>query len=317
MPSYGLQPTQNLMFRDDSVRDFYTFRCDTDIFNFCNKLNHRHELTIINRDGAVEGKKYTTGQLANYWRPGPDYRSHPCELVIVKSRLYNRHPDVKNFKKVVCFTSVYSTVKYSPLNSRKTSEEYITQSQKLLKAVAILYPHNYRTIEGGNCTVNIRPAANICFNKSRIITHCRDSKILETIEQWYYPVRYYIIDGFVFASNSAKNALSEYWMMCEKTKVGYYVPVIDIPAPVENVAKITLDVNGVFTIITDITDKEKFNDLYNEWYDNPDTTAWCARTLMDYIKKKCPGNMCVLKEDYDRITEFNYAPHWKVGGLDK
>lgn len=73
--------------------------------------------------------------------------------------------------------------------------------------------------------------------------------------------------------------------------------------PVTKIAKYTLDVNGVFTLVTDITDDKVFDKLYKEWFDHPTTTMWCGLTLAHYIRNAMPNNFCVLEEDYDRITK--------------
>jgi hypothetical protein len=68
--------------------------------------------------------------------------------------------------------------------------------------------------------------------------------------------------------------------------------------PVTRLAEYTLDVNGVFTIVTDITDEKVFDKVYREWFDDPATFMWCGESLAGYIKNRFPENICLLKEDY-------------------
>jgi hypothetical protein len=73
--------------------------------------------------------------------------------------------------------------------------------------------------------------------------------------------------------------------------------------PVTRLAEYTLDINGVFTIGTDITDESKFDEAYREWFDHPLTFMWCGESLVAYLKNKFPANICLLKEDYLRLIK--------------
>lgn len=73
--------------------------------------------------------------------------------------------------------------------------------------------------------------------------------------------------------------------------------------PVTRLAEYTLDVNGTFTIVTNITDGNVFDKVYREWFDHPSTNMWCGESLVSYIKNKYPDKICLLKEDYLKITE--------------
>jgi hypothetical protein len=73
--------------------------------------------------------------------------------------------------------------------------------------------------------------------------------------------------------------------------------------PVTKLAEYTLDVNGVFTIITDIVDEKVFDKLYREWFDHPTTKMWCGSSLVEYIKRKSPKNICLLREDFLKTIE--------------
>lgn len=68
--------------------------------------------------------------------------------------------------------------------------------------------------------------------------------------------------------------------------------------PVTRLTEYTLDVNGVFTIVTDIVDEKVFDKAYREWFDHPNTFMWCGESLTAYIKNKFPKNICLLKDDY-------------------
>lgn len=73
--------------------------------------------------------------------------------------------------------------------------------------------------------------------------------------------------------------------------------------PVKRFAEYTLDVNGAFTLVTDITDVKVFDKAYREWFDLPATFMWCGESLAAYIKSKFPKNFCLLKEDYMEIIK--------------
>ena len=81
--------------------------------------------------------------------------------------------------------------------------------------------------------------------------------------------------------------------------------------PVTKLAEYTLDVNGVFTLVTDITDEKVFDKLYREWFDHPDTFMWCGESLAGYIKQKRPNNFCLLKDDFKKIVGNNFTPATK------
>jgi hypothetical protein len=81
--------------------------------------------------------------------------------------------------------------------------------------------------------------------------------------------------------------------------------------PVTKLAKYTLNVNGVFTIVTDITDEKVFDKHYREWFDHPDTFMWCGESLVMYLKIKFPFKICLLKEDFDKIVKNKFIPATK------
>ena len=73
--------------------------------------------------------------------------------------------------------------------------------------------------------------------------------------------------------------------------------------PITRLAEYTLDVNGTFTIVTNITDSNIFDKVYREWFDHPLTNMWCGESLVAYIKEKFPDKICLLKDDYAKIIE--------------
>lgn len=73
--------------------------------------------------------------------------------------------------------------------------------------------------------------------------------------------------------------------------------------PVTRLAEYTLDINGVFTIVTDITDAKIFDKVYRQWFYDPTTFMWCGESLTAYIKDKFPNNICLLKGDYKKLIK--------------
>jgi hypothetical protein len=78
--------------------------------------------------------------------------------------------------------------------------------------------------KSGKKHVFIRPDYP-CFNRSRKASGFYDSDLNEDIgrilRKWFQPELFiYEIDGHRIISNSEKNALSEYWNVCERTDVG-------------------------------------------------------------------------------------------------
>lgn len=85
--------------------------------------------------------------------------------------------------------------------------------------------------------------------------------------------------------------------------------------PVTRLAEYTLDVNGVFTLVTDITDTKVFDKIYRQWFDDPKTFRWCGESLAAYIKDKLPNSVCLLKEDFKKIVGNNFTPATKEDWL--
>lgn len=92
--------------------------------------------------------------------------------------------------------------------------------------------------------------------------------------------------------------------MSKKRKRAHKTTKNTIPKPpVTRLAEYTLDVNGVFTLVTDITDEKVFDKIYREWFDSPLTIMWCGESLCAYIKQKLPNCICLLKEDYKELIK--------------
>ena len=98
--------------------------------------------------------------------------------------------------------------------------------EELLKGVSVCFSRGRG--RGGRRANFIRPAED-CFNRSRRVTGFTDEeldqKIIATVKKWYYPMRYYIVDGHLIGSNDEMNAMKEYWRVCEKDYVGIIMRV--------------------------------------------------------------------------------------------
>lgn len=105
---------------------------------------------------------------------------------------------------------------------------------ELLSGVSVCYSRGRG--RGGRRANFIRPSED-CFNKSRRVTGFTDEeldeKIIATVQKWYYPMRYYLVDGHLIGSNNEMNALKEYWRVCEKDYIGMIMRV----QPAESVHK--------------------------------------------------------------------------------
>jgi hypothetical protein len=76
----------------------------------------------------------------------------------------------------------------------------------------------------------VMPNSQTCRNRSRrIVAQDGDKayyKLIGVIKKWYFPLNEYKVDGLIICSNSESNALSEYWRICEKSKVGVNFEVL-------------------------------------------------------------------------------------------
>ena len=81
--------------------------------------------------------------------------------------------------------------------------------------------------------------------------------------------------------------------------------------PVTRLAVIEGDCNGKFKIVTDFCsqdDQQKFDKVFHEWFDHPDTRMWCIESFIAYCKEKYPNRICLLYEDYEQITKGKRIP---------
>ncbi|WP_315823027.1 hypothetical protein [Paraflavitalea speifideaquila] len=81
--------------------------------------------------------------------------------------------------------------------------------------------------------------------------------------------------------------------------------------PVTKLMILSVECNGRFDLVTDFPTEEAFDKIFREWYDHPDTKMWCAESLIMYIKAKQPKRICLLREDYDKITKGKVIPATK------
>lgn len=69
--------------------------------------------------------------------------------------------------------------------------------------------------------------------------------------------------------------------------------------------------NGSFNLTTDFKTQEDFDKAFMEWYDSPLTKIWNKYSLIDFIKTKEPNRICVLEEDFNKITKGIMIPATK------
>lgn len=84
--------------------------------------------------------------------------------------------------------------------------------------------------------------------------------------------------------------------------------------PVTRLAVIEGECNGKFKIVTDFctqNEMQKFDEIYREWFDHPDTVRWCIESFMVYFKLKYPNRICLLYEDYEKFTKGKAIPATK------
>ncbi len=70
-----------------------------------------------------------------------------------------------------------------------------------------------------------------------------------------------------------------------------------------SISEYTMDINGRFTIVTDIVDTKIFDKYYKQWFKDTNSTIRCGESLVSYIKDRLPNNIFLLKEDYLRIIK--------------
>lgn len=86
--------------------------------------------------------------------------------------------------------------------------------------------------KAGKLFVYIRPEKE-CGNRSRRIGGFYGAefgaRIDKLIKKWFIPIKYYKVNNDrVIGSNSEKNALTEYWRVCEREDIGKIFPVTEI-----------------------------------------------------------------------------------------
>lgn len=100
--------------------------------------------------------------------------------------------------------------------------------KEMLDSVSVTYSRG-RT-KYGRKVYFVMPNSETCRNRSRrIVAQDGDQayyKLIELIKKWYYPLNEYVVDGSIICSNSESNALSEYWRICERNKVGINFEVL-------------------------------------------------------------------------------------------
>lgn len=73
--------------------------------------------------------------------------------------------------------------------------------------------------------------------------------------------------------------------------------------PVTRLMVIGVVCNGRFDLVTNFHTLKEFDDIFQEWFDHPETFMWCAESLIAYIKLKQPKRICLLQEDYDKMVK--------------
>jgi len=84
--------------------------------------------------------------------------------------------------------------------------------------------------------------------------------------------------------------------------------------PVTRLAVIEGDCNGKFKIVTDFCtqdDLQKFDEVYREWFDHPNTRMWCIESFIAYCNEKYPKRICLSYNDYIHITKGKSVPATK------
>ena len=69
--------------------------------------------------------------------------------------------------------------------------------------------------------------------------------------------------------------------------------------------------NGSFNLATDFATQSEFDKVFMEWYDSSLTKIWDKHSLIDFIKTKNPNRICLLEEDFNRITKDKMIPATK------
>jgi hypothetical protein len=70
-------------------------------FNYCNRLNHAFQISILNRDTNLKNI-FLSNNFIRDWKPFDYYLCYPPAFEKVKSKLYNRNPERESLKKIKC-----------------------------------------------------------------------------------------------------------------------------------------------------------------------------------------------------------------------
>lgn len=84
--------------------------------------------------------------------------------------------------------------------------------------------------------------------------------------------------------------------------------------PVTRLCIIEGNCNGKFKIVTDFTTSEQqqeFDKIYMGWFNHALTKIWCIEEFIFFFKQKFPDRICVLYEDYKKITKGKAIPATK------
>lgn len=82
--------------------------------------------------------------------------------------------------------------------------------------------------------------------------------------------------------------------------------------PVSRIRIIRVEMsNGSFNLATDFKTQDEFDKVFMEWYDSPMTKVWDKYNLIAFVKTKEPNRICVLEEDFNRITKDKTIPATK------
>lgn len=93
--------------------------------------------------------------------------------------------------------------------------------KKISKDVRVI--HSLGRGSGGRISCYIRPK-EAGFNRDRKVSAFSSKelkdKIIACITKYYTPITYYYCEGYIIGSNTDKNALKEYWPVCDRKDIG-------------------------------------------------------------------------------------------------
>lgn len=71
--------------------------------------------------------------------------------------------------------------------------------------------------------------------------------------------------------------------------------------PVTRMMEYSGDCNGPYTILTDHPISFEFQQIYETWFESPDTRIWNIHSFIEWFKDNYPKYMIMLKSDYDKM----------------